>query len=44
MYIEEIRDHCLDKPGVTEGFTFGQYVLVFKVMNKVFLELFYAVK
>jgi predicted DNA-binding protein (MmcQ/YjbR family) len=36
MNIEEIRDHCLAKPGVTEGFPFGQDVLVFKVMNKMF--------
>jgi hypothetical protein len=36
MNIEEIRDHCLAKPAVTEGFPFGQDVLVFKVMNKMF--------
>ena len=36
MNIEEIREYCLDKPGVTEGFPFGQDVLVFKVMNKMF--------
>lgn len=36
MNIEEIRDYCLAKPGVTEGFPFGQDVLVFKVMNKMF--------
>jgi predicted DNA-binding protein (MmcQ/YjbR family) len=36
MNIEEIRDHCLAKPGVTEGFPFGEDVLVFKVMNKMF--------
>jgi predicted DNA-binding protein (MmcQ/YjbR family) len=37
MNIEEIRDHFLAKPGVTEGFPFGQDVLVFKVMNKIFV-------
>ena len=36
MNIEEIREYCLAKPGVTEGFPFGQDVLVFKVMNKMF--------
>ena len=36
MHIEEIRDYCLAKPGVTEGFPFGEDVLVFKVMNKMF--------
>jgi predicted DNA-binding protein (MmcQ/YjbR family) len=36
MNIEEIRDNYLAKPGVTEGFSFGEDVLVFKVMNKMF--------
>lgn len=36
MNIEEIRDYCLSKPGVTEGFPFGGDVLVFKVVNKMF--------
>ena len=36
MNIEEIREYCLAKPAVTEGFPFGQDVLVFKVMNKMF--------
>lgn len=36
MNIEKIREYCLGKPGVTEGFPFGQDVLVFKVMNKMF--------
>jgi predicted DNA-binding protein (MmcQ/YjbR family) len=34
--IEEIRETCPAKPGVTEGFPFGEDVLVFKVMNKMF--------
>jgi predicted DNA-binding protein (MmcQ/YjbR family) len=36
MNIEEIRDYCLAKPGVTEGFPFNDTALVFKVMNKMF--------
>jgi hypothetical protein len=36
MNIEEIRETCLAKLGVTEGFPFGQDLLVFKVMNKMF--------
>jgi len=37
MNIEEVRDHCLAKKGVSEGFPFGEEVLVFKVMEKIFL-------
>lgn len=37
MNIEEIRDYCLGKKGVTESFPFNETVLVFKVMNKMFL-------
>ena len=37
MNIEEIRDHCLAKPGVTEGLPFGEDTLVFKVGGKIFL-------
>lgn len=37
MNIEELRDYCLEKPGVTEGFPFGEDTLVFKVGGKVFL-------
>lgn len=36
MNIEEYRDYCLAKPGVTEGFPFDEKVLVFKVMGKMF--------
>jgi predicted DNA-binding protein (MmcQ/YjbR family) len=36
MNIEEYRDHCLRKPGVTEGFPFDNKTIVFKVMNKMF--------
>lgn len=37
MNIETLRDYCLAKSGVTEGFPFGEETLVFKVMGKVFL-------
>ena len=36
MNIEEIREYCLDKPGVTEGLPFNDTALVFKVMGKMF--------
>lgn len=36
MNIEEYRDYCLSKPGVTEGFPFDNKTLVFKVMGKMF--------
>ncbi|MFT5642155.1 MAG: putative DNA-binding protein (MmcQ/YjbR family) [Flavobacteriales bacterium] len=34
--IEEYRDYCLFKPGVTEGLPFDDNTLVFKVMGKIF--------
>lgn len=37
MNIEKIRDYCISLPEVTEGFPFGEEVLVFKVLNKIFL-------
>ncbi len=37
MNLEEIRDHCLAKPGVSEGLPFGEDTLVFKVGEKLFL-------
>ena len=37
MNIEFIREYCLKKNGVTESFPFGEDVLVFKVINKMFL-------
>jgi predicted DNA-binding protein (MmcQ/YjbR family) len=37
MNIEQIRTHCLKKPGVGENFPFGEETLVFKVMGKIFL-------
>lgn len=36
MNIEEVRAHCLARPGATEGFPFGEQTLVFKVMGKMF--------
>ncbi|WP_316836097.1 MmcQ/YjbR family DNA-binding protein [Pedobacter nutrimenti] len=37
MNIEELRDYCLQKPGVTEDFPFGDQTLVFKIGSKIFL-------
>jgi predicted DNA-binding protein (MmcQ/YjbR family) len=37
MFIDEIREYCLLKKGVEEGFPFGGDTLVFKVMGKMFL-------
>lgn len=37
MNIEELRDYCLAKPGVTEGLPFGEDTLVFKIGEKLFL-------
>jgi len=37
MDIETLRAYCLNKKAVTEGFPFGEDVLVFKVMGKIFL-------
>jgi predicted DNA-binding protein (MmcQ/YjbR family) len=36
MNIEEIRDYCLAKPGITEGLPFNDTALVFKVAGKMF--------
>lgn len=36
MNVEEYRDYCLAKPGVTESFPFGEQTLVFKVKDKMF--------
>jgi predicted DNA-binding protein (MmcQ/YjbR family) len=36
MNLEEIREYCLSKPGVTEGFPFNDTALVFKVGGKMF--------
>jgi predicted DNA-binding protein (MmcQ/YjbR family) len=37
MNIEELRHYCLQKPGVSESFPFGEDTLVFKVGDKIFL-------
>ena len=39
MNIDTIRDYVLQKPSVTEGFPFGDTVIVFKVNGKMFLLL-----
>jgi predicted DNA-binding protein (MmcQ/YjbR family) len=39
MNVEELREYVLQKPGATEGFPFGDSVIVFKVNNKIFLLL-----
>jgi predicted DNA-binding protein (MmcQ/YjbR family) len=36
MNIEEFREYCMLKPGVTEEFPFGEDTLVFKVCGKMF--------
>ena len=36
MNIEDFRDYCLAKPGVTEEAPFGPETLVFKVGGKIF--------
>jgi predicted DNA-binding protein (MmcQ/YjbR family) len=36
MNIEEFREYCLKKKGVTEEFPFDEDTLVFKVMGKMF--------
>ena len=36
MDIEQLRDYCLAKPGVTEEFPFGKETLVYKVVGKMF--------
>ena len=36
MHIEQLRDFCIEKKGVTEHFPFDDVTLVFKVMNKMF--------
>lgn len=37
MNIESLREYCISKAGVTEGFPFGEDTLVFKVGEKLFL-------
>lgn len=36
MNIEEFREYCISKAGVTEEFPFDEVTLVFKVMGKMF--------
>jgi predicted DNA-binding protein (MmcQ/YjbR family) len=37
LNVEQLRDYCLQKSGVTEGLPFGNDTLVFKAGNKIFL-------
>lgn len=37
MNVEEVREYCLAKKGVTEEFPFDSDTLAFKVMGKIFL-------
>lgn len=37
MNIEEVRDYCLSKKGVTEEFPFDEQTLVYKVLGKMFV-------
>ncbi len=39
MDIEFLREYVLGKPSVTEGFPFGETVIVYKVNDKIFLLL-----
>lgn len=39
MNLEELREYCLQKKGVEEGFPFDNNTLVFKVAGKLFLLL-----
>ena len=36
MHIDQLRDFCMAKKGVTEHFPFDEVTLVFKVMDKMF--------
>lgn len=36
MDIETFRNYCIEKPGTTEEFPFGEETLVFKVLGKMF--------
>lgn len=36
MHVDEIREFCIAKKGVTESFPFDDTTLVFKVMEKIF--------
>lgn len=36
MHLEQLREFCIQKKGVTEEFPFDEVTLVFKVMGKMF--------
>ena len=37
MHLEQLREYCIEKKGVTEHFPFDETTLVFKVMAKMFM-------
>lgn len=37
MTVDDIRDYCLSKQKTTESFPFDEHLLVFKVLDKLFL-------
>jgi predicted DNA-binding protein (MmcQ/YjbR family) len=37
MNIEELREYCLQKKGVTEEFPFDEFTLCFKISGKIFV-------
>ena len=37
MDVEQLREYCISRPGVEEGFPFGTDTLVFKTNGKIFL-------
>lgn len=37
MNIEDLREYCLSKKGVTEDLPFGDDTLVFRIKNKIFV-------
>lgn len=39
MDVEKIREHCILKKDVSEGFPFGESTLVFKLHDKIFILL-----
>lgn len=37
MTLEDLRNYCLSKPSTSESFPFDNEILVFKVLNKMFI-------
>lgn len=36
MFLDDLRSHCIQKPGASEGLPFDEKTLVFKVFGKMF--------